>query len=232
MACYFGDTHGNFQYVKGIFRSRRKTNYIHVGDFGMLFNTKNVHNRQMIESINHALQSSQSVAYVNRGNHDNPGFWLDDGWSMSNIKFVPDYSLINIEGKNTLFLGGAISIDRLVLGKDQWWPNEGFHYDQAKIDKLMQDAPSIDVVVSHTAPEFAFPIGINSLVLRFAANDPKLVEDLAVERKQLGDVYRLLNTKFKIKRWVYGHFHIGNHMSYNGTEFSCIGVNSYTRNEY
>lgn len=234
MANYIGDTHGNFSYMEWIFQHHTKRNFIHVGDFGMIFGgdegTKGA--ERVVYRLNEALKNSKSILYVNRGNHDNPKFWNESEWSRSNIKFVPNYSVINIEGKNTLFLGGALSIDRLKSPKWKYFKDEVFVYDEKKINKIMETVNQIDVVVSHTAPEFCFPIEVNYLVLHYAETDPTLLSELKAERKLVGDVYRILNTKFDIKRWVYGHFHQSNTMKYNNTEFTCMGVNERSVNTY
>lgn len=234
MAIYWGDTHGNFPHMRWEFSQGRKRNIIHVGDFGMIFwgegREKNA--KDTIAMLNEALVKQGSHAYINRGNHDDPQFWQDGKWDRCNIKFVPNYSVINIEGKMTLFLGGAISVDRSDLPAHKWFEDEGFVYDEAKIDAIMRDVPQIDVVVSHTAPEFCYPLGLNDFVYKWAKDDPKLLQELPAERKLVGDVYRVLNTKFNIKRWVYGHFHTGNTMYYNETEFTCMGINSHSRNTY
>lgn len=232
VAVYFGDTHANFQHMKWEFGQSRNRTIIHVGDFGTdVFRDEAMAN-EIFDGLNEALVRRGNIAYINRGNHDNPRFWKEDCWDRPNMAFVRDYSVLNIEGKMTLFLGGAISVDRLSLPKNRYFTDEGFNFDQERIDWIMEHIRQIDVVVSHTAPEFCFPISFNELVYHYAKDDPKLLRELPEERKKLGDVYRILNTKFKIKRWVYGHFHIGNTMHYNETEFTCMGINSHSRNQY
>lgn len=235
MAYYWGDSHGNFQYMKHELKSKKKANHIHVGDFGLIQTDVSLA-KKILEDLNAVLRKKDSFMYVNRGNHDNPKYWNSaEIMNLSNIRLMKDYEIANIEGKMTLFLGGAVSIDRTELVKarfTKWWANEKFVYDEEKILQIIETQHQIDVVVSHTAPNFSYPMGFNNFVLDWAKDDPSLLADIAEERGNLSRVYQLLTTKFKIKRWVYGHFHFPNTMHYNGTEFTIIAQNTYSINQY
>ena len=112
-------------------------------------------------------ENGTKVIYI-RGNHDDPKFF-DGTYNWSNIKLLPDYTVTVIEGKRILFIGGATSIDRLQrIPERSWWEGEIFNLD---VDKLSL-YEAIDIVVTHTAPKFAYPIGFNHLVMSFAAYDP------------------------------------------------------------
>lgn len=230
MAIYIGDTHGNFDYFKHQIRGTQNVNYKHVGDFWPM-NQKDVFARKILDELNRILKRNKSTLYINRGNHDDPRFWLQaDEYNLSNIKFVPNMEVLNIEGKIVLFLGGAISVDRLV--NPRWFPNEYFDFDENRLSNIMENYSQIDVVISHTAPNFAYPLGVNQFVLDYAKEDSKLVEDITQERRNMGKVYQILSTKFRIKRWVYGHFHYPNTMHYNGTEFTIMAANTFSINQY
>jgi hypothetical protein len=127
-----------------------------------------------------------------------------------------------IEGKRILFIGGATSIDRLQrIPERSWWEGEVFNLDVEKLS-FYED---IDIVVTHTAPKFAYPVGFNGLVMSFAAYDPMLIEDLTNERQALTIAYETLKEKNKIKKWFYGHFHTIETTYHENTDFHVLGIN-------
>ena len=145
----------------------------------------------------------ESILLIIRGNHDNPSYF-DGNHDYEFIKFLPDYSTMEIDGLNHLFIGGALSIDRRVRTKGiDYWENEGFVKDLDKISELK----NIDVVVTHTAPNFVEPFGFNGIVAHYAENDPTLLEELTNERKSLTELFDVLTSKNNIQHHFYGHFH-------------------------
>lgn len=239
---YIGDTHGNFQHQIYEFGTRKNVNYIHVGDFGMLFSDhKSLYTHRkygaaidIIKSLNVALVKANSKIWICRGNHDNPIFWEEsEKWNLSNITFVPDYTVLEIEGKKVLFVGGAISVDRSQYMDEGvfWWKREIFNYDQDKIDAIINDNDRLDVVVTHTIATFIIPIGFPKFVQQFFQFDRTLESELKEERKKLSKLYQFLNTKFDIPLWVYGHFHTGSKMFMGPTVFRMIPENTYLKEE-
>jgi UDP-2,3-diacylglucosamine pyrophosphatase LpxH len=216
-----GDIHGNFNEISYFAQKnieKEPTTLIQVGDFGAGFHSDFLDD---MEQLNTTLNEFNVTLYAIRGNHDDPKFF-DGTYNWSNIKLLPDYTVMVIEGKRILFIGGATSIDRLqrTPGKT-WWDGEVFNLD---VDKLSQ-FEGIDVVVTHTAPKFAFPIGFNSLVMSFAAYDSTLIENLTNERNAVGIVHETLKEKNKIKKWFYGHFHTTETTRYEDTDFHVLGIN-------
>ena len=51
------------------------------------------------------------VVFV-RGNHDDPSYFNEEKVNYERFRCVPDYSVINVCGRNVLCVGGAVSIDR------------------------------------------------------------------------------------------------------------------------
>jgi hypothetical protein len=129
-----------------------------------------------------------------------------------------------IEGKRILLIGGATSIDRLQRTPEKtWWEGEVFNLDVNRLSRY----EGIDIVITHTAHKFAFPIGFNSLVMSFAAYDPKLIEDLTNERNAVAIAYETLKEKNKITKWFYGHFHTTETTYYENTNFHLLGINQF-----
>lgn len=200
---YIGDLHGNFDFIRWWLKAHQIKNctLIQVGDFGIGFkpNTED----RILQSINEELSERESTLLVIRGNHDNPSYF-DGKHDYEFIKFLPDYTTMEIDGLNHLFIGGALSIDRRVRTEGiDYWKNEGFVKDLDKISELKD----IDVVVTHTAPNFVEPFGFNGIVAHYAENDPTLLEDLTEERKLLNEVFDKLWEKNNIQYHFYGHFH-------------------------
>jgi len=218
-----GDIHGNFNnLIRLIDKIGNTSPIIQVGDFGMGNNHGNM--KEILNLLNNKLGEVGNKMYVIRGNHDNPIYWNGD-WLLDNIELLPDYSVREIEGKTVLFVGGALSIDRiprLMDGGNYYWLDEEFVFDKKKIDELI----GIDVVITHTAPQFAPPQTINDLVRGFAQYDQPLLHELAIERGQMTEMYELLTKKNYITHWFYGHFHINSSYVYENTEFICIHIDT------
>lgn len=222
-----GDIHGDFQEIY-YFSKRNETqepiNLIQVGDFGAGFKSSFIDD---MEYLNTELANSNVTLYAIRGNHDDPKFFNGE-YNWSNIKLLPDYTVLEIEGKRILLVGGAISIDRLQRTENvSWWKDEVFNFDSEKLSEFR----NIDTVITHSAPHFVFPQTFNSLVLSFASYDSKLIQDLTDERNRFNEMYNILNENNKIKHWFYGHFHTTRSERYEDTMFHVLGVNFFTTYE-
>lgn len=216
-----GDIHGEFNtiyYFALKNENKEPINLIQVGDFGAGFHKGFISD---MEYLNDKLAEFNVMLYAIRGNHDDPRYF-DGTHNWSNIKLLPDYSTEIIEGKKVLFIGGATSIDRLYRKPNvSWWEGEAFKLDYDKL-RTFED---VDIVVTHTSPKFAYPIGFNDLVMNFAQHDPALVNDLLNERELLSITYNTLKEKNKIKKWFYGHFHTIETTYYEETDFHVLGIN-------
>jgi UDP-2,3-diacylglucosamine pyrophosphatase LpxH len=215
---FIGDVHNQLIKFKEFIISQqiKNTVLIQVGDFGVGFRGTGNY-----DELNALLEKMRLMLYVCRGNHDNPACFqpeLFDSWSR--IKFVPDYTLLTLEKKKVLFIGGSISVDRKVLTEgDNWWPEERVNYN---IDKIRELGKGVDIVVSHTAPQQFSPQTVGEMVYNYVEEDPNLLTDLRFERyymQQMCDELVLLN-KDRAKRmlWFYGHFHhsaLGMYKSFN-----------------
>jgi DNA repair exonuclease SbcCD nuclease subunit len=177
------------------------------------------------------------VIYGIRGNHDNP-HWFDGGIDMTNLKLLPDYTFLTLEGKGILGVGGAVSIDRkprinenesnIRYGSDKrcWWPGEKFVLDEDKLKDL--DPGTVDIVVTHTAPAFCWPRNDNGfapIVEDFARIDGKLKTELLIERGKLNEMYQILNKNQSLDKWFYGHFHRHEITLEGSTEFILLDIN-------
>lgn len=183
---FIGDTHEDFVGLMAKIKwlNIKNSSLIQVGDFGLGFRSLN-DDMILIKKMNNFLLRSSNHLYVIRGNHDDPSFF-DGSINRSNIHLLPDYSVINLEGKTLLLAGGAISIDRTIRRAGlNFWPKEIFNLDHAKLTSLILMNERLDIIVTHTAPSFVLPQTFDSIVYTYAKKDTTLLEELELERKRL-----------------------------------------------
>jgi len=237
---YLGDLHGSFsvihQYIDlyGV----KDAHIIQVGDFGVGFSTLEKEKR-LLEMYHHKLVKNNVFVWAIRGNHDYKPYFDNDPFEFSNIKLVPDYTVLNLCNKNILCIGGAVSVDRMWrMTKNQkqgihdgnelksWWSDEVFNLD---IDKL-STYRDIDIVVTHTAPDycpidnsFGFGPFVEGIIKE--TGDTELRTDLLVERNQLTHAFQILKENNEITHAYYGHFHKSETITIDGIQHRLLNVN-------
>jgi len=239
---YLGDIHGNFEWLKGEIKRRKIGNnkdityLIQVGDFGIGFNPKT--DLQTLLLLNKFFKLRNIVALIIHGNHDDPTFFKGNHM-YSNLKLVEDYTTMDIFDRKYLFVGGAVSIDRMYrIGSDRhasqygshresYWKDEIFVLDEEKLANITD----IDVIITHSCPEYCYPDnrrGFGSFVDSFADNDILLHHDLTVERTNITKMFDILKKNGNnIKFHAYGHFHNTN-ISINGyTSHYLLNINEF-----
>ena len=243
---YLGDLHGNFnlinQYLK---RFDIKDAYIiQVGDFGVGFNGM-LKEKRTLEYTHTELVKRNVIVYAIRGNHDYKPWFDSDPFGFTNIKLVKDYTVLNLEGQNILCIGGAVSVDRMMrktknqkagnfdikTGNESWWPDEIFNWED---DKLV-DLRDINIVVTHTAPDYCVPDngnGFGPFVNGLAANDPDLKLDLLDERRLMTLAFQTVKMYNDITHHYYGHFHRNDMITIDGTEHRVLGVGELWEERY
>jgi UDP-2,3-diacylglucosamine pyrophosphatase LpxH len=234
---YIGDTHSLSPIFTIIDKHKiENSNLIHVGDFGLGFQQidRDIKNLNLLEE---ALEETGNILYVIRGNHDNPIFWSKDIWlpKFDNIHLVQDHTIQVIEGKKVYFAGGAISIDRMIRSKENppsYWKNEQFKYNISIKNNLIYDKNyhNIDVVVTHSSPDFAFPLGTNNELVNYYCeieekHGNNLRADLEFERSVLSEMYSDIKQNSKISHWIYGHFHKSAKQVIDGSIFKSLNIN-------
>jgi hypothetical protein len=237
---FLGDIHGNFNYVKWYIKNHNLKDCVicQVGDFGVGF-TPYENDLKTLKGLDDFLKQNNIVITVWRGNHDNPKFF--DGHLrnyFTNLHLLPDYTVINVDGVNILGVGGAVSVDRRPRMREQleyarsgverelYWYDEVFVLDEEKLKGFT----GIDIVVTHTAPEFCKPDnthGFGYLVDQFAMDDEKLKDDLLEERKLVTKMWEILKENNKPFMYFYGHFHNVWLEDIDGCEFRLLGINEF-----
>lgn len=194
--------------------------FIIAGDCGIGFN-KQKYYMDLFERFNKILSYNNTHIMFVRGNHDDPSYFDGKTINLSNIKAVPDYSVINAKDTNILCIGGAISIDRKWRIKQEerinrfsttkkktiYWENERPIFNEPLLNEITNSI-KIDCVVSHTAPSFVNP-ETHSGVDEWSKDDETLISDIQDERKVMDRVFETLRDKgTKPKYWAYGHFNL------------------------
>ncbi len=179
--------------------------------------------------LNNVLRDNNCVLLFVRGNNDDPSFFNESKIDFSNIKTIPDYSVILLKSFNCLCIGGSVSLDKEwklsqeeLFGKKLFWENEQPYFDEKTLDEILKKY-QIGCVITSTSPSFAFP-GTN------AFNNSKWVKDnknikstFSSERKILDKIYdKIIDAETKPYVWIYGRFKQHNHTKVNDIVFDSL----------
>jgi len=228
---FLGDLHGNFSHLLYTLTrlKKRNINVVQVGDFGIGFHGEQ--DFKNLDYINQALNEWDAKLWIIRGNHDDPKFFRGElrdkiNTAYPNIYFIEDYEVVEIEGKKLFCLGGGVSIDRTYRTEGKsYWKDEIVVYDQFKIDETIKNHDNIDIIITHSAPMWCHPKGVDAPIVReYCMVDNALKQDLIDEREILGSVFDVLNDKFKFRYHFYGHFHSNFRRRLVDTSHVLIGV--------
>lgn len=233
-----GDIHGEWSAILHHLKKtdfdmndRKNICYIQVGDFAIGYNDVKVELKKLL-ILNEELANHESDLFIIRGNHDDPEWFEVDKKTkykdqLTNIFFVPDYTVLNIDFENILFIGGAVSIDRndSKLKGRKYWEDEVVKFDFDFVKELRD----IDRMICHTAPDFVEPLAFNDLVYGYAMNDDLLLEDLRTERVNMTKLVTEVMNNNKLKGFYYGHFHNNYRFYHNGCEFIGIDICQFIR---
>jgi UDP-2,3-diacylglucosamine pyrophosphatase LpxH len=214
---FVGDLHGNFNKLKTKICYYNNTNYIQLGDFGVGFKKNDY---EILTELNNVLVEYNSNLFILRGNHDNPEFW-NGLYEFSNINFVKDNSILNIDGYSILFLGGGISIDRVNRINDvSYWKNETIDYS-ILLDK------EFDIICTHVPYRNIYGWDSDSSMLSFYAMlDKQLKLDLEEEERFMKYVNEYVKT-IKCKYWFSGHFHESVYLEKDRIKYKSLGIDEF-----
>ena len=231
MLIFIGYVHGEFNELTHQLANNNISNstFIQVGDFGVGFKRKENENRQL-DQLNNRLKADGNVMYVIRGNHDDPAYFNGLGqFAYSNLIFLRDYSLLEVEGKKILLVGGAISIDRSsrVLN-NSYWKEEVFVFNESLLEKAIGKCDHLDIVVTHGTPAEFHPSEIGPLVFEWASYDPHLITELKKERYKHSLLMNvLIGKKLKPRFWYYGHYHFSYQGNFQGIRYKILNCSEF-----
>jgi DNA repair exonuclease SbcCD nuclease subunit len=218
MTVFLGDVHGSFRsmcYHIEMY-NLKDCNIVQVGDLGLGFNSLKA-DLSNLKTLNDFMIEKNIHFYSIRGNHDDPEFWYGININHSNVHLVKDYEILELDDQRILVCGGGISIDRSYREQTRtYFKDEEFHLNMDKIKLITDLEERVDVVVTHNAPHFFHPFGINSRLVdeyhdyEKEAWGTNLKSDLLKERKDIEVFHDEILEKFDVKLWVYGHFHSSN----------------------
>lgn len=215
---FVGDLHGYYNKLKSKICYNNNSNYIQLGDFGVGFSENDF---SILNDLNDILVEYNSNLFVLRGNHDNPEFWNGNS-NYSNITFVKDNSVLDIEGHSIYFLGGGISIDRVAREINySYWLDESVDYNII-LDK------EFDIICTHVPYRDIYPsfMDTSSIVRYFSEFDKNLLTDLEKENKFMKYVNDYIQ-RIDCKYWFSGHFHESCYMEKNGILYKSLNIDEY-----
>lgn len=205
------------------------------GDCGLGLQSLEIDN-EVLKRLNSHLCDINTSLFLIRGNHDDPSLFDGKTINYSNIKAIPDYSVIITSNENILCIGGAISLDRSwriswenhinkyvsTNSKKLYWENEQPFYNENELNIITKSNIDINFVVTHSAPSFVYPTDKKDIDA-WEEGDAKLKDDVLNERTIFDNVYKfLLNNNMSLKGWFYGHFH----QNYLSKSKECIPFSS------
>jgi hypothetical protein len=199
-----GDVHHHFWALNNLINSNPKIEIIfQCGDLGwyprctMPFYKKN------------KIKAEKVKIYFCDGNHDDLEVLLkyDKPTEVdNNVIYMPRGSTLKLpDGRNVLFMGGALSVDRNSPDRRHRDKNFGWFEEETIRQRDICNIPDeeIDIVISHTAPK-AFR-GIKTFGGYSDPGDPS--------QKALDFILE----KYKPELWYFGHFH----NSSSGSDHGC-----------
>lgn len=235
---FIGDVHGIGPLVQIIIkRGLKDSNLIQVGDLGLGFQeiTRDISNLKNLDEI---LLENNLQLFACRGNHDNPIFWdKSKGLNLPklhNIHLVDDYSVLDIENKKILCVGGGISIDRQLRKDDRpypsWWQDEEFQWHPGKFNRVVNNHSTMDIVVTHSAPSACYPRGVDAPIVNDWHNvelqhGNNLKGELQMERKKIDMLKDAILQAYKPTNWFYGHFHTSKTEIIDLVKFQALNIN-------
>jgi 3-oxoacid CoA-transferase subunit A len=206
-----GDTHGRFEHIKKLCRRNETTHedlLIILGDAGINY-SGGIKDRIKKE----LLYSLPITILCIHGNHEMrpntlPGYTMKE-WQEGivfveheypNILFAKDGEIYLLNGKRTIAIGGACSVDKQMRETYGfgWWPDEQPSPQiKAYVERRLSESNwKVDVVLSHTAPLKYEPVEWHRPDI-----DQKTID------KSTEKWLEVIELKLNYKKWYCGHFH-------------------------
>lgn len=195
-----GDVHGEFNRLKSKIKEIdiRNCLILQVGDQGVGFQPNFEKEYRFCKDLNDFLAHRNIELFATRGNHDRPDYFINDYnlLNFSHFKLISDYTTMNINNEKFLFVGGAISIDRIYRKEgSSYWKDEVFILDETKAEEC-------DVLITHSAPRWLGPFNKYGIA-SWCEKDPALWDDCVKERVAHDRLLEIC----KPKKHYCGHFH-------------------------
>lgn len=234
-----GDIHGDVTTLCFLIEKHNITNssFILLGDIGIW----RYRDYKRYMSLDKLCKERNIIVYAFRGNHDNPRFFYRSEeqspiarrfWDkFTNFKVLPDLSIITINNSKGIVIGGGTSIDRVC--RRTWQSLERRYNNLYKLNDWWEDEvlPSIgnikdnfDFILTHTGPRPPKIMPLNEDNCGFFILDKTLEHDINEENNKLNEI----QNRFKPKKWWFGHYHINDSFTFNGTDCCAVDINYIT----
>ena len=206
-----GDTHGRFGRIED-FCQRFQTSHddilIILGDAGINFS-----GARYDHSKKELLASLPVTIFAIHGNHEQRPYTIDSykekQWhggtvyyeeEFPSLLFAKDGEIFDLDGKRTVVMGGAYSVDKAIRIAHGWgwWEDEQPSKEiKEYVEKQLKKAGwSVDVVLSHTAPLKYEPVEVF-----LSGLDQSKVDKLTEEWLDR------IEDKLSYRKWYCGHYH-------------------------
>jgi Icc-related predicted phosphoesterase len=203
-----GDLHNQFSNLNVLINRHKPDTVICCGDFGYWPRW------QASQKISDIKPQGAKIYWID-GNHE-------DHWAIrdretdeieKDIIYMPRGSTMKLEdGRNALFMGGALSIDKNQRREGwDWFPEETISYAN------MQDLPEekVDIFITHTCPEEL----VDELIKYYPE---KRGEPSNVALSQLWKMY-------KPELWIFAHWHHYKEGNLFGTKWHALDYPNHGR---
>lgn len=199
-----GDTHACWEGVNAFVKEHRPDKLIVLGDFG--FWPK--YDRFSLSR----LDLGETKIYFIDGNHEDhdslKARTSDEVYP--NVFYLKRGSVIDVNGKKVLCIGGGLSIDKHLRREGIDWFREETISD-ADFRNLPPQDEKIDWVFSHTAPNCVMNVMAKKKLI-MGIPDPS------------SDALEQIMNIWKPKKWFFAHFHLRESFVVKGCKFECLGM--------
>lgn len=209
-----GDVHANFYLLNILLNNKRGISTIYqCGDFGywprrhgQLEDITKPKNSKRRYFDFYKLKNGNTKIYFCDGNHEDFRELnkLENNEIFRNVFYMKRGSVLTLkDGRNMLFIGGALSIDRKyrIIG-ETYFPEETI------TQKDIYNLPdiNIDIVISHTAPREFDVVDYHE----------------EYDKDPCRDALSYVLDKYKPSLWYHGHMHVFKQGDYNGCKWTCL----------
>lgn len=201
-AMIVGDVHGRFEDFSNLIKKESPDLVIQVGDFGYWPSFVGSDVLRNNTEWDMKIDNGDTKIYFCEGNHEElPKLYEAENPVLPNVYFLKRNTILEVNGVNILFMGGAESID-----KNLRTPGHDWFSEESITQKDIYELPPEDVqiVISHCAP------------MQFYLEDI----DSSPSRQALSYI---LSTKYPNK-WFFGHYHRSCEGMFRNTHWVCLNM--------
>lgn len=213
MVLYTGDTHGKIQKITNAIRNGFVTaddTIVILGDAGFNYygndsgdkRTKSQLNKEGVTVFcihgNHEMRPETIPTYITKIWNGGTVYYEE---KYPNILFAKDGEIFDLDGRKTIVVGGAYSVDKFYRLRNgyRWFPDEQPSEEtKARVEAVLEGCNwEIDQVLTHTCPSKYIPAEAFLSCVDQSTVDNSTEEWLDTIEKRL-----------KYGRWLCGHWHI------------------------